>query len=115
MTAVAAIALAVNEELVVRSAKPASVTTHHVYNTGQLPHIAHGHRSLLVVETGRKWVTLLDWTTLEACKVELAVWERMKPEQRNGTARTVRRAMRNMLHYREKTAVVKAALKLVEA
>ena len=88
--------------------------THRAYNTGQLSHIAHGWRSLLVVETGRKWVTLLDWCTLETCKVELSIWARMKPQVEETNVRRVHRAIKNMLRFREKTATVKAALRLIE-
>ena len=36
-----------------------------VYNAGEIPCPAHGWRSLIAMHRGRKWLTLIDWTTLE--------------------------------------------------
>ena len=36
-----------------------------VYNSGEIPSLAHGWRSVIAVPPGRKWLTLIDWTTLE--------------------------------------------------
>ncbi len=36
-----------------------------VYNQGEIPSLAHGWRSVITLTPGRKWVTVIDWTTLE--------------------------------------------------
>ena len=36
-----------------------------VYNSGEIPPLAHGWRSVIALRPGRRWITLIDWTTLE--------------------------------------------------
>lgn len=56
------------------------MSLYRIYNQGELPHIAHGWRSVVALPPGRKYITVLDWTTLEHCKVTIDVWQRLKPE-----------------------------------
>ena len=44
-----------------------------VYNQGDLGNLACGWRSLIALPPGRKWITLLDWTTLERLADEAQV------------------------------------------
>ncbi len=52
---------------------------YHIYNDGIIPQLACGHRSVLALKPGRKWIVLCDWTTLETAKVPLETWKRMRP------------------------------------
>lgn len=88
------------------------MTLYSVFNSGQLPHLAHGYRSFIAME-GRKWVTVVDWTTLESCKVTKDVWHRSKPEPVDYRASRILRAMRARLKYVTKTATIKAAMEAV--
>ena len=83
-----------------------------VYNSGEIPPLAHGWRSVIALPPGRKWLTLIDWTTLETARVEIAAWERLKPRP-DGTLnrRKVRATMRRRLKYVASTQTIKEALR----
>jgi hypothetical protein len=51
-----------------------------VFNQGEIPSLAHGWRSVIALTPGRKWLTLIDWTTLETARIDLAAWARLKPQ-----------------------------------
>jgi hypothetical protein len=87
-----------------------------VYNQGEIAPLAHGWRSLLCLTPGRKWVTVIDWTTLETARLEIAAWQRLKPLP-DGTLsrRKVRAAMRRRLHYVAPTQPIREALDLLKA
>jgi hypothetical protein len=85
-----------------------------VYNTGEIASLAHGWRSVIAVRPGRKWVTLIDWTTLETARMEIAAWERLKPQpDLRINRRKVRAVMRRRLKYATLTGAIKEALALL--
>jgi len=46
-----------------------------VFNQGEIPLLAHGWRSVVALPPGRKWMTVIDWTTLETARIEIAAWQ----------------------------------------
>lgn len=86
-----------------------------VYNQGEIPAPACGWRSILALTPGRKWVTVIDWTTLETAGLEIAQWERLKPQLQDGlNRRKVRAVMRSRLRYVTATATIREALRLLQ-
>ena len=86
-----------------------------VHNQGEISSLAHGQRSVIALTPGRKWVTLIDWTTLETARLEVAAWERLKPQPDNSlNPRKVRAAMRRRLHYVTPTEAIRKALRLLQ-
>jgi hypothetical protein len=86
-----------------------------VYNQGEIPCLAHGWRSLIALTPGRKWITLIDWTTLETARIEIASWHRLKPQpDHRMNPRKVRAAMRRRLHYVTPTEAIRNALRLLQ-
>jgi hypothetical protein len=85
-----------------------------VYNQGEIPSLAHGWRSVIALTPGRKWITLLDWTTLETARLEIAAWATLKPQPHDGlNRRKVRAAMRRRLRYVTPTEAIREALRLL--
>jgi hypothetical protein len=86
-----------------------------VYNQGEIPSLAHGWRSVIALTPGWRWVTLIDWTTLETARLEVAAWETLKPQPDNSlNPRKVRAAMRRRLHYVTPTEAIRKALRLLQ-
>ena len=86
-----------------------------VYNQGEIPSLAHGWRSVIALTPGRKWVTLIDWTTLETARLEVAAWERLKPQPDNSLIRRkVRAVIRRRLHYVTPTEAIRKARRLLQ-
>ncbi len=86
-----------------------------VYNQGEIPSLAHGWRSILALTPGRKWITLLDWTTLETARLQITAWERLNPQPHTGLNRCkVRAAMRRRLHYVTPTEAIREALRQLQ-
>ena len=86
-----------------------------VYNQGEISSLAHGWRSLIALTPGRKWITVVDWTTLETTRLEIAAWERLKPQPDDGlNRRKVRAAMRRRLRYVTPTEAIREALRLIQ-
>jgi hypothetical protein len=82
-----------------------------VYNQGEILSLAHGWRSVIALTPGRKWVTVVDWTTLETARLEIAAWQRLRPTPHNGlNPRKVRAAMRRRLNYVTPTAPIREAI-----
>jgi hypothetical protein len=87
-----------------------------VYNQGEIPRLAHGRRSVIVLTPGRKWVTVIDWTTLETARIEVAAWESLQPLEAAGlNRRKVYAAMRRRLKYATATQAIKQALRLLRS
>lgn len=83
-----------------------------VYNQGELSGLAHGWRSVLALEPGRKWITVIDWSTLEVARVALSVWQGMRPELAdNFSPRRVKAIMKRRLRYVTPTQAIKEAMK----
>ncbi len=84
-----------------------------VYNQGEIPNLAHGWRSVIALTPGRKWVTVLDWTTLETARLEIALWQKLKPQPAGPlNRRKVRVLMRRRLQYVPETESIRQALRL---
>jgi hypothetical protein len=85
-----------------------------VFNQGELAGLAHGWRCVIALKPGRKWLTVIDWTTLETARLEIAAWERLYPHDARGmNLRKVRAVMRQRLKYVTPTKSIKAAMKLL--
>jgi hypothetical protein len=88
-----------------------TMTLYRVYNGGEIPHLAHGWRSVIALPPGRKWITVIDWTTLETSRLAIAEWDRLEPmPDRRINRRKVRAAMRRRLKYVTPTQAVRDAL-----
>jgi len=86
-----------------------------IYNQGEIPSLAHGCHSVIALTPGRKWITLLDWSTLETARLEIATWERLQPQPDNSLSRRkVRAAMRRRLRYVTPTEAIRDALRLLQ-
>jgi len=86
-----------------------------VYNQGEIPSLAHGWRSVIALTPGRKWVTVIDWTTLETARIEINLWQRLRPQlQGRLNPRKVRAVMRRRLKYIAPTQALREALRLVQ-
>ena len=86
-----------------------------IYNQGEIPSLAHGWRSVIVLTPGRKWLTVIDWTTLETARLGIDVWESLHPLDATGlNRRKVHTAMRRRLKYATATEAIKQALRLLK-
>ena len=86
-----------------------------VYNQGEIPSLAHGWRSIVALTPGRKWVTVIDWTTLETARLEVMTWQKLKPQPDDGlNRRKVCAAMRRRLRYVTPTEAIRDALRLLQ-
>jgi len=86
-----------------------------IFNQGEIASLAHGWRSVIALTPGRKWVTVIDWTTLETARIEIAAWEKLQPIEATGlNRRKIRSAMRQRLKYATSTQSVKEALRLLK-
>ena len=82
-----------------------------IYNQGDIPSLAHGWRSVIAAKPGRKWITLIDWTTLETCRMDIAAWHRLQPQPATAiNPRKVRIHMRRHLQYVTATQAIKDAM-----
>jgi hypothetical protein len=71
------------------------VSLYCIFNQGEIAGLAAGWRSVIALAPGRKWVTVVDWTTLETARLPLDLWPRLRPQQANGySARRIRAAIR---------------------
>jgi len=85
-----------------------------VYNADDLGNLACGWRSLIALPAGRKWITVLDWTTLETARVPLVLWNKIpKIEDRNFSRRRVTGYMRARVKYTGSNATIKHAIALM--
>jgi hypothetical protein len=86
-----------------------------VFNQGEIPSLAHGRRSIIALTPGRKWITVIDWATLETARLEITAWQRLKPQPDGGlNPRKVRAAMRRRLKYVTPTGPIQEALRLLQ-
>lgn len=86
-----------------------------VYNQGEIPSLAHGWRPVITLTPGRKWITVIDWTTLETARLEIAAWQRLKPQPHGRlNPRKVRAIMRRNLRCVTPTGPIRDALRLLQ-
>lgn len=87
-----------------------------IFNEGDIRKLACGHRSVIALKPGRKWIIIIDWTTLEHTKLDLATWARIKPQSMPISHRRVKALMKDrlralgMIKHSEYPAIIKEAL-----
>src|SRR5262249_18675876 len=85
-----------------------------VYNAGDLGSLACGWRSLIALKPGRKWITVVDWTTLETARLPVALWNTLpKIECTRFSRRRVAGYMRARAKYTGSNATIKHAIALM--
>lgn len=97
-------------------------TLYRFYNEaveGSLRNLGCGYRSVLALPPGRKWITLLDWTTLDVATVSIADWARMKPEPTQARSARILASIKHRLPYKfddgKPTGTIKEALAILKA
>ena len=86
------------------------MSLHRIFNQGEIASLAHGWRSVIALAPGRKWITVVDWTTLETARLPLDLWQRLEPRPVTGYShRRMRAAIAARLRYVEKTKAIAAA------
>jgi hypothetical protein len=86
-----------------------------IFNQGEIASLADGWRSVIALPPGRKWVTVVDWTTLDTARLPLDLWQRLRPRPASGySARRVRAAIKARLRYVSKTKSIRAAFALLK-
>ena len=86
------------------------MSIYRIFNQGEIASLAHGWRSVIALAPGRKWITVLDWTTLETARLPLDLWQRLDPRPATGySARRVRAAINARLRYVRQTKTIRAA------
>jgi hypothetical protein len=58
------------------------MSIYRIFNQGEIARLADGWRSVIALAPGRKWITILDWTTLETARLPLDLWERLHRDPR---------------------------------
>jgi hypothetical protein len=87
------------------------MSIYRIFNQGEIASLADGWRSVIALAPGRKWITILDWTTLEAARLPLDLWRYLDPRPATGySARRVRAAINTRLRYVRKTNTIRAAM-----
>lgn len=87
-------------------------TLHRFYNENDIHNFGCGWRTVLALPAGRKWITLVDWTTLDLAKVQLSEWARLKPQQVEYRAGRVLAAIKlRQAYYEEKPLAIKEVIK----
>ncbi len=87
----------------------------HAYNHYEIPSPAHGGRSITTLTAGRKWVTVIDWTTLETARIGINLWQMLKPQLHGRlNLRKVGTVMRRRLKYVTSTGAIQEALRLLQ-
>jgi hypothetical protein len=86
-----------------------------IYNQGEISSLAHGWRPVIALTPGRKWITILDWTTLETASLEIALWQKLRPQPADQlNPRKVRAIMRRRLKYVTPTESIQEAFRLLQ-
>lgn len=85
-----------------------------IYNQGEISAMADGWRSVVALAPGRRWITIIDWTTLETARLDVTAWQRLKPEPHTGVRlRTVKSVKRRRLKYVTPTQAMNDAIRLL--
>jgi len=105
-----------------------SSSLYRIFNRGEIAGLAAGWRSVIALKPGRRWVTILDWTTLESTRLRSTsgsvstrspprairrdgCWQRLNPQPATGySAHRVRAAIKARLRYVRKTKTISAAV-----
>jgi len=87
------------------------MSIYRIFNQGEIGSFADGWRSVIALTPGRKWITVLDWTTLETARLPLDLWRRLQPQPATGySPRRIRAAIKARLRYVSKTKTIRAAI-----
>ena len=71
------------------------MSLYRIFNQGEIASLAAGWRSIIALSPGRKWITIVDWATLERARLPLDLWQRLNPQPATGySARRVRAAIK---------------------
>jgi hypothetical protein len=86
-----------------------------VFNQGEIASLADGWRSVIALKPGRKWITIVDWTTLDTALLPLDLWQRLNPRPASCySVRRVRAAINARLRYVRKTRAINVATALLK-
>lgn len=86
------------------------MSLYRIFNQGEVPNLGTGWRSVVALTPGRKWITILDWTTLDTARLPLDLWRRLDPRPATGySPRRIRAAIKSRLRYVSSTKTIRAA------
>ncbi len=86
-----------------------------IFNQGEIASLGAGWRSVIALAPGRKWITVVDWTTLETARLPLDLWQRLGARPTSSySARRIRAAIKARLRYVRKTRTISAAAALLK-
>jgi hypothetical protein len=92
-----------------------AASVYRIFNQGDITALADGWRSVIALPPGRKWITVIDWTTLETATLPVSTWQSLNPKPHNGLKlRRVKSIMRHRLRYVTTTQAIKHAISLLE-
>lgn len=99
-----------------------SSSLYRIFNQGEIASLGAGWRSVIALKPGRRWVTILDWTTLQSTRLLLDLWSvstRSPPPaiRRAGCgprSSLPRRRPGARLRYVRKTKTISAAARLLK-
>lgn len=89
-----------------------------IFNEDDIPKFGAGRRSVVALPPGRRWVTIVDWTTLDVARIAIDIWRGLNPVIVEGgyRPRRILAAMRERAAYFEhKSKTIRAAMKVVAA
>lgn len=96
-------------------------TVHRFYNEGTegaFKNLGCGLRTVIVLPPGRKWVTIVDWTTLDTATVSITEWQRRRAEPVQYRTGVILTTMKERARYKyedgKPTGSVKEAIKLLK-
>ena len=85
--------------------------------SGSLKNLGSGFRTVIALPPGRKWITLVEWTTLDTAKILVKDWERMKPEPVEFRLHVIMEAMKQRLPCKfedgKPTGAIKEAIAMI--
>lgn len=90
---------------------------------GSLKNLGCGFRTVIALPPGRKWITLVDWTTCDVATISVKDWGRMKAEPVTEYSARIERAMKARIKYKfttddgtmgKPTGAIKDALKSLQ-
>ncbi len=87
------------------------MSLYRIFNQGEIANLADGWRSVIALAPGRKWITIVDWATLDSARLPLDLWRRLGPRPAAGySVRRVRAVIKARLRYAAKTRTIRAAI-----
>jgi hypothetical protein len=96
-----------------------------IFNEGDFKNLGSGWRTVIALPPGRKWITLVDWTTLDVQDVLVKEWESLQRreivigEKRKGVDSyrkgVILETMLAQLAYVDETKAIRDAISLLKA